>query len=472
MAGTLDLEDVQGLIVRGYGYLRAACYILLAITDRDAARAWLRTAAAAVTTGQGRPEKTALNIAFTYAGITKLGMEPTTTATFSNEFIGGMATPHRSRILGDIEESSPANWVWGGPNTRPVDLVLLIFAVDNQELEDAYNGYAQTFAAGGLSEILRLDTIDLGDKEQFGFHDGISQPVLEGSPRTDAPMNTIKAGEILLGHLNEYGLYTDRPMVEAASDPGGFLPRDSQGLGAADFGRNGSYLVFRQLRQNVRGFWQFLDRVTRNPDGSSNAAARLRLAAQMVGRWPSGAPLVQAPAQDDPRLAQANDFAYFHTDPYGLNCPLGAHVRRSNPRDSLDPAPGTEQSIAVDKLHRILRRGREYGAPALDPAEALRTEQPGAVDQERGLHFICLNANILRQFEFIQHTWLNNPHFNGLYDDADPLVGARSPAGGTFTVQATPVRTRLRGLSRFVSVVGGAYFFMPSISAIRYLASL
>ena len=471
MADTLDLQDIQGLIIRGYGNLRAACYILLEISTPQLAKIWLNALAGTVTTGQGRPEEKALNIAFTYAGIKKLGLEPAILAMFSNEFINGMAVPHRSLLLGDVEESSPAQWIWGGPSTSPIDIVLMLFAVDDRELSDVYNTYAKTFATSGLTEVLKLDTVDLGNKEHFGFHDGISQPVMEGLPQTETAMNTIKAGEFVLGYPNEYGLYTDRPVIKPVMDPKGLLPRDSSGSGNVDLGRNGSYLVFRQLRQDVRGFWQFLDEATKNPDGSSNPTARLKLASQMVGRWPSGAPLLKTPDQDDPQLADANDFAYHQTDPYGFNCPIGAHVRRANPRDSLDPQPGSEQSIAVGKRHRILRRGREYGPP-VDPAELLTVKKSSAEDQDRGLHFLCLNANISRQFEFVQHTWVNNPHFDELYDDADPIIGTHYPDGGTFTMQAKPARKRLTSLPHFVSVVGGAYFFMPGIKAIRYLANL
>ena len=470
MADTLDLQDIQGLIIRGYGNLRAACYILLEISDPQLAKIWLNAQAGTITAGQARPEEKAFNVAFTYAGIKKLGLEPAILAMFSNEFINGMAVPHRSLLLGDVEDSSPAQWTWGVPGTRPIDMVLMMFAGDDRELSDVYNIYAKTFATAGLTEVLKLDTVDLGNKEHFGFHDGISQPVMEGLPQTETAMNTIKAGEFVLGYPNEYGLYTDRPVIKPVMDPKGLLPRDSSGSGNVDLGRNGSYLVFRQLRQDVRGFWQFLDEATKNPDGSSNPTARLKLASQMVGRWPSGAPLLKTPDQDDPQLADANDFAYHQTDPYGFNCPIGAHVRRANPRDSLDPQPGSEQSIAVGKRHRILRRGREYGPP-VDAAELLTVKKSSAEDQDRGLHFLCLNANISRQFEFVQHTWVNNPHFDELYDDADPIIGTHYPDGGTFTMQAKPVRKRLNSLPRFVSVVGGAYFFLPGIRAIRYLAN-
>ena len=143
-------------------------------------------------------------------------------------------------------------------------------------------------------------------------------------------------------------------------------------------------------------------------------------------------------------------------------------MRRANPRDSLDPKPGTDKSLELNRRHRLLRRGREYGQQ-LTPDEALGDAPPS--EQERGLHFICLNANISRQFEFVQGTWLNSPKFAGLYDDSDPLVGPSEPYGGTFTIPSDPVRERLTDVPRFISVRGGAYFFLPGLSAVRYLAS-
>jgi deferrochelatase/peroxidase EfeB len=144
-----------------------------------------------------------------------------------------------------------------------------------------------------------------------------------------------------------------------------------------------------------------------------------------------------------------------------MACPLGAHIRRANPRDSLDPQPGTSASLDVNGLHRLIRRGRGYGPGAGDGA-----------GQATGIYFICLAASLSRQFEFVQHTWLNNPTFNGLYDDTDPLTGSRDGGGGAFTAPARPVRRRYRGLPQFVRTRGGAYFFLPGISALRYLAQL
>ncbi len=469
MAGALDLEDIQGIVIRGYGNLTAACYVLLEVTEPGAARAWLRLLAGTITNGQVRPDDTARNIAFTSSGLQKLGLQAEALAMFSDEFLEGIVSPHRSRILGDVEESAPERWQWGGPATSPVDIVLMLFASSDATLADMYNMLAKTLAASGLREVRRLDTVNLGYREHFGFHDGISQPVMVGLPATETPMNMIQPGEFLLGYPNEYGLYTERPLIPFDADPQGLLPEDAGGSGNKDLGRNGSYLIFRQLHQDVRGFWQFMDAATKNPDGSSDPAARTRLASKMIGRWPSGAPLVKTPDVDDPKLANANDFSYHQDDPYGYKCPVGAHIRRANTRDSLDPEPGSEQSVVVSKRHRILRRGREYGKP-IDPAVLFNPAPAVDEDEDRGLHFICLCANIARQFEFIQHTWLGNPNFNALYDNADPVTGVHSPGGGTFTVQAQPVRRRVKGLPRFVTVLGGAYFFLPGIRAIRYLA--
>jgi deferrochelatase/peroxidase EfeB len=140
------------------------------------------------------------------------------------------------------------------------------------------------------------------------------------------------------------------------------------------------------------------------------------------------------------------------------------------PADSLDPDPGSRASVAVNKRHRILRRGRGYGT-RISMDEALANGSDPASDEGRGLHFLCLNANIARQFEFIQHSWINDPKFVGLYGDPDPLVGARSGDRREFTIQASPVRTRLASVPEFVSVRGGAYFFLPGIRALRYLAT-
>jgi Dyp-type peroxidase family len=468
MSEALELDDIQGLVARGYGSLPEASFVLLEIADPSLARAWLGALADRVTPGSVRPDQRALHVAIAAGGLAKLGLPAASLATFPLELVEGMTTEFRRRILGDVGDSAPEGWRWGGPTTRPVDVVLLLYARDQQALAALYAELRAGFPAGGLAQVDLLDTATLTDREHFGFRDGISQPTVEGLERSDVPDNTIKAGELVLGYQNEYEKYTDRPTVPATADPRGLLPRHPDSGDLHDLGRNGTYLVIRQLSQDVRGFWRFVDGATRGPDGASDPAAMTKLAAKMVGRWPNGAPITVSPDRDDPALSDLNDFGYGKEDGAGLSCPIGAHVRRTHPRDSLDPDPGTERSIEIDKRHRLLRRGRTYG-PTVPPDERLLDADD---DEPRGLHFVVLCANIVRQFEFVQHTWVNNPKFDGLYDDVDPLIGRRDAAGATFTIPGTPVRERITGVPSFVTVRGGGYYFLPGLRGLRYLASL
>jgi Dyp-type peroxidase family len=473
-----ELDDIQGIIVRGYGSLKGAYFVVLGIRDAAATKRWLDELA--LRSGTVRPTEadTCVNLAFTYPGLEKLGLDRDSLAMFSPEFREGMtATEHRQRILGDLDESAPERWRWGGPRTAGVDVLLMLYAAE-EGIETMYRSHADRFPGAGLEVIERLSTIYLpGRKEHFGFRDGIAQPLIEGYDEAGPPGNTVAAGEFILGYANAYGQYTQRPLLPSARDPRGLLPEAQSGSGQRDLGKNGSYLVFRQLSQDVVGFWRALDDRTRGASGQMDSLARLTLAAKMVGRWPSGAPLVKAPEGDQPSLADDDDFLYYGSDdPHGFRCPMGSHIRRSNPRDALDPNPGSQESIEVGKRHRMIRRGRAYGPPvvmSMDPADILKV---GEDSRERGLHFICFNTHIGRQFEFIQHTWVNNPKFDGLYSDDDPLIGDRGAGGkdegGTFTIQATPVRKRVVGLPRFVQVRGGAYFFMPGLRAVRFLAAL
>jgi deferrochelatase/peroxidase EfeB len=293
-------------------------------------------------------------------------------------------------------------------------------------------------------------------------------------------------GEFILGYPNEYGLYTPRPVLDSQRDPKGFLPRAAESPDNADLGRNGTYLVIRQLRQDVRGFWQAIDR-----RAGGVAAERERLASQLVGRTLQGEPIV-------PAAADRNEFT-FESDPEGHRCPIGAHIRRTNPRTADLPAGGVgvvsklirtlglnarargQDLAASSRFHRLLRRGREFGT-RLTPAQVLGLSVAGATPAatappECGLHFICLNANIQRQFEFVQSAWIMSTKFNGLHEESDPLLGNRLPgrAGARcdyFSMpQADGPTRRLEGLPQFVTVSGGAYFFLPGIRALRFLAS-
>lgn len=474
----LELSDMQGLLARGYSRLPACSFMLLKIENGSQARQWLKSLldAGLLTRGDQRPghegeQDFAINVAFTHEGLAALGLSQPALEQFPRELQEGMTKDPRPRLLGDHGVSGPENWTWGSPRQPAVHVLVMLYAVNDLRL-DALVADQRSRMAGGLVEVHTLETHVLEHrKEQFGFHDGLSQPQIAGLGAPGLPDNTVPPGEFILGYANQYDVLPDSPMVPGASDPTGCLRPASGNSSLHDLGRNGSYLVFRQLTQNVHGFWKFLDDQTRRSDGTADPEARLLLAAKMMGRWPSGAPLVVTPKDEDVRLEDLNAFGYAKSDPYGERCPVGSHCRRTNPRDSMAPDPA--ESLKVSNRHRILRRGRMYGAP-LDPSFDVETILKGDDGGDRGIHFICFNTDIGRQFEFIQQTWINNPKFEGLFADADPIMGDHDLRDegrtGNFTVQDAPVRRRVRGLPRFVHVKGGAYFFFPGLSALRYLA--
>ncbi len=478
----LEHQHIQGFVARGYKDLPEAVYLLCHIDVPAEARIWLGTLLDLITPSSDKGKGVAHHIAFTHPGLKNIGMQSDDLRTFPHAFQEGMEATRRTRILGDDGESAPGNWRWGTDRgDDSIHLLLLIFAVDAQTLENAINKVRNAYR--GITEKYRLDTLTfIPAREHFGFGDGISQPIINGLSRTGAKENTLPPGEFILGYENAHGKIPITPTVTSAHDPTGILPRtriDVEALDggndlkttveAADFGRNGSYLVFRQLSQDVKGFWGFINRAAEETYGEQSRAQRMRIAAKMVGRWPSGAPLTVCPAADDPAHARRDDFSYA-ADPHGNLCPVGAHIRRANPRDALE---GTrEESIKKSNLHRLLRRGRPYGAPlsqTFDVDEILAARSEG---EEVGLHFICLNADLERQFEFVQQTWINNPKFGNLYSDVDPLLGGQGSVQGTFTLQREPLRERINGVNRFVEVRGGGYFFLPSLPALRYLTSL
>lgn len=498
---TDDLKDIQGIVMSGFGDLHCAAYMMLRVTDAAAACRWIGTISDQITTSEPPPQKVkALNVAITCRGLKHLGLDADTLEGFSRPFFEGMTTLHRSRILGDDEENAPENWVWGGNDAagkpdeaNAVDILLMVFAEQEDMLNELLAEKRSEFGQNGLAELTTLNAGRHDDShEHFGFADGMGQPAIEGTFQVQkaAARNVLKTGEMLLGYINDYGQAADSPLVPLARDPKSQLPPprpvDDNGAptGAPtdmhDLGLNGTYLVFRQLAQNVFRFRHFVDNATLGLDGQPNRTASDRLAAKFVGRWQNGAPLVLSPNADDPTLGDADDFGYRDSDAQGFKCPIGSHVRRSNPRDTLGPDGPT--ALKTANRHRILRRGRSYGHRPDDP----RMED--TVD--RGLLFLCLNSDIERQFEFVQQTWINNPVFGGLNGEVDPLVGnidktetpgnpvLGNPNNGDnerdaiFTIQADPLRTRVHSLERFITVKGGAYFFLPSIRALRYLASL
>jgi Dyp-type peroxidase family len=480
----LERNDIQGLIFSAYTkHHPCAGYVLLHVVNAAAARSWLSRRVSEVTTAEKEKSNPTLsiNLAFTGSGLKNLGLNADSLGSFSFAFQEGMTTPYRSRILGDAGETAPSLWKWGSADGISVDVLLMVFASDESVLQTELLRQKNEYEANGALEEIKVlvagrEPGKPSTAEHFGFADGIGQPTIAGTETVERQRKRtnhateLPAGEFLLGHTNVYGVMADSPVVKPQEDPKQLLPAvpaDSTALntkaGMHDLGRNGSYVVFRQLAQDVAKFWTFLESATRDAKGTINADERERLGAKFIGRWKSGAPLVLARESDNESLASDNNFAYLDKDLKGFACPIGAHVRRSNPRDAL--GPDEKEGLSSANRHRILRRGRSYGP---------RISNPLIDDHiERGLLFICLNSDIERQFEFVQQTWINNPVFGGLTGEVDPLVGNLAKVDDAhFTVQDKKLRTRVHNLSRFVTVKGGAYFFLPSIRALKYLASL
>ena len=458
---TLERDDIQGIVFSGYVHLRRTAYLLLSIDPaRPAdARGWLAALADKVTTARGIQPGDSLNVALTYTGLEKLGLDQTTLASFPIAFSDGMASKRRAYILSDNDVDDSAKWWWGGP-AHPVDVLVMVFAETPDQLAALVAALLADAAAHGVVEAVAPLHAQIYDdrNEHFGFSDGVAQPVL-GSQRNSkvgvSDGNVVSDGEFVLGYRNEYQMNSDAP----ALGPDKTL------------GKNGTYLVFRQTTQDVAGFWNFVnDAAKKLPGRPDDTLARRELvAAKMVGRWRSGTPLVLAPDVDTNPNAIPSDmptdaFGY-GGDPKGLACPFGAHIRRSNPRDGLLTSTTADESVQRVARHRLLRRGRSYGPRIPDPLV-----DDGKRD-ERGLHFICLCSDIERQFEFVQQTWINNPVFGQLVGEVDPLVGTQSAGDGIFTIQQAPVRRRLLNMQCFVTLRGGAYFFVPSIKALRWLGS-
>ena len=513
----------QGLIVSGFAGLPKGRALLLTIA-KPAGGAWLRAldqiapVTAAVPPANAQIKATAL--AFTWAGLQKMGLTSTALASFLTPFREGMMQEDRLRRLGDrrkgqwLETVIPGGPEWSANTTvkpaadKPVKAYDVVRAVAEDVIETRLtihailllytpdDATALAWAAEveaallphgvSVSRSLALDlTVEQEgfSREHFGFADGLSQPapfdalgaVLQnGAAVVSAdPVQGVSLGEVLLGYVNGHQEIPPGPVVPGDMDgapdhrpvDAGLVPHP-QAQGFYDFGLNGSYMVARELKQDVAAFWQSMDEnaaaiCKADPAHTSHVTAEW-LAERVFGRNKDGNLLCpggqyMAP---DPLGAPANNFLFLKRDGQGLGCPLGSHVRRANPRDSLAPTQDQGPTLlASANNHRILRRGRKYG-PKI--AEARTDDQT-----DRGLLFMALNTDIARQFEFVQQTWLLNPSFATLFQEVDPLVG---PAG-RMTVPEDPLRRTLQ-VKTFVKMAGGDYFFLPSLPALRYLAQL
>ncbi len=471
---TLEKEDIQGLLIRGYSKLAHASYHLLQFEDSQGAKAYLRDNLKKVTNAATSPDDLATHLAFTYEGFKLLSVPGETLASFLRQFKEGMTEESRRFVLGDEFDNAPENWEWGGPENDQVHALLMLYASDLSALQAELEVHKDQFKTHKIKEVRELGTQILPEsKEHFGFRDAISQPYVSGfsDHQPQAGEEVFPSGEFILGYKNWYDQYPDSPMVAPSEDPDDLLPVHPNDDSFKDLGKNGSYLVFRQMSQDVPCFWKYMKDETAH-DGSHYES--IKLASKIVGRWPSGAPLVKSPDKDQPGYSTENDFNYWNEDFHGLKCPLGSHIRRTNPRDWLLTETSELESREMVQKHRLLRRGRPYGPPlveGMNPNELMDAADDG---QERGLHFICFVGDLIRQFEFVQNAWVKFHKFSGLYEDSDPLIGTHYQKDGvvtdTFTIQEEPIRKKHKNLPQFTKMQGGAYFFFPGIKALSFLA--
>lgn len=466
----VDLEDVQGLL-RGYGrsFTRARHFVV-GIGDAPGARAFVGAVADAESGGpvvtslaarKQRP-RTCLNVAITWHGLNALGVPAGVLAQFPPAFQQGPAvraqpdSAQPNRVgLGDVGESAPETWVMGGPNNPDVHLIVSLYAQGGARLEEASKALRAQLAAHRLTEHSHHDAQALPANEgesrvHFGYRDGIAQPSIAGfAPGPPDMQPEMPTGDVLLGcdYENSFG-------GNYAGDlPGALVD-------------NATYGAFRILYQDVAAFEQLL-----RDWGQAASADPEVIAAKIMGRWRNGAPLVLAPDISKPNppwpddeldafdYAPGEDHPAFYDDARGLRCPIGAHVRRLNPRGA--PVMGKSHS------RRLVRRNMPYG-PELPP---------GAPDDgvDRGLvgYFLC--GDLEAQWEFIQAAWVNQDlATHGVRGTREPIGGAQPAGGGTFTIPTTdrPGQIVLRGLPNLVHTRGSAYCLLPGMGGLRYLAAL
>lgn len=515
----VEKEQISALVFGGLPALPYAHCLLVGFGDRREAQNWLRDIRSELAYGEhAQMAEHCLVAAFTADGLLKLKLDAATLATFPNAFEQGMSAPVRAHALGD---NNNEQWWWGGTEPSPtVDAALILYSKEETLLSTQIQARRWQLNSLGHRVLrdVRLQKLEKTNVEPFGFVDGVSQPIMRGSKNWSKPeyaMHVVEPGELLLGYRDNLGNIAPSPSCNGK-----------------DIGRNGTFLVMRQLEQHTREFDKYvereadrLEREGRVP-GFTGDDLKHWVAARMVGRWRDGSSLVRnahppstkttpepSPkvAAPSPKVAAAvtaadvalsktaaealsetmevlavavavpsktvaaaslpttstavppppsptdapspdNEFQYGTEDPYGLRCPLGAHIRRANPRDSFDP--GSPLQLAISNRHRILRVGR-----AFIPEDK----------SDPGLLFMCINADIERQFEFLQQTWLLGSNFHGLDDEIDPMVGYRGPED-SMTVPTPNGPVRMSGLEKFVTVRGGGYFFIPGKSVLYELA--
>ncbi len=466
----VNLADVQGNILRGYRKERVR-HLVVAVADPKTARAWVgatagpdRSLAPAITTADhwgDRPPDVCVNLGFTFAGLEALGLPASTTQSFPEAFRCGMAA--RASKLGDWGDSAPDNWHAWFRDSTAVHLIVTMYAntaaqLDQQE-EVMASGLGETaWKILGRNDGARYN----GDQVHFGYRDNIAEPRFANvhSPEKYDDQPVAPLGTVLLGYPTAY-----EQVVFTVPGP-------------QVFGQNGAFNAFRVLEQDVAAFEAYLDTAAAQllasdvadellplgtethfgPHTTRLAAMREVVAAKLLGRWRNGTPLVLSPHSPVPNPpVPINDFDYLD-DGDGRQCPMGAHIRRANPRGSK-----IVQRVS-NHTRRLVRRGMPYG-PQFDRAN------PDNI--ERGLlgSFVC--ADLAAQFEAVMYDWVNlglqDPRITG---SNDPLLGANDPEASWFDVPTSRGAVRLRGLPRFIRTRGGAYTFMPSVGGLRWIGSI
>lgn len=515
MTQTLDLADIQGNVIRPYGRygFPVGRYVFYNIADPTQGRAFVAALTRRVTTSTDwgtapgqvpRPDWT-LNLAFSHQGLKSLDLPMASLMGFAPEFAQGMKD--RRDILGDNGPSAPANWdpIWrDNRETRDKDVHIFVQlnARSPALLEAGYEWLRAQAAAhadgvallgghrGDAGALLDYQDVHVVTedgkptaKEHFGYTDGIGDPAFEGSPNApgyvkgrgkqmaDGSWAPLATGEFLLGHVDEALEYPPAPLPLLLS-------------------RNGSYMVYRKLHENVATFEALLDR-----HAESYPGGRELLAAKLVGRWrDNGAPLVRAPDAEakqrfDAQLAAADadgqdallsDWTY-DEDMSGARCPFASHIRRINPRASLQmingpgDLPGSlkvsqgafDTPGALSNRRRLLRRGLPYG----------RVDDRGRDDGNHGIVIMMLNADIDRQFEFVQQQWINYGNDFMAGNDKEIILGNHSADDrypSKAVLQVDPAGDQppyfVARLPRLVETRGGEYFFVPSMTALRMIA--
>jgi Dyp-type peroxidase family len=435
---TIELDDVQATVLRQRPAPYFGTHVLLGVDDPRAGRALLRRLSPHVDSAAGWWEAADawLAVAISYAGLEALGVPEASLRSFPETFRVGMAA--RARELRDDGINDPKNWELPFGSGQ-VHIGLSAFSDSMDKWHDVVALACEQYES--IRGIRVLQTQDFGqqpgDLNPLGYKDGIDQPPIEGSGVAPLPGQgrPIKAGEFILGYPGETGVPLPSPQPDV-------------------LGRNGTFVGLRKYQTRVGAFNRFLQAHAETHD------ERELLAAKLVGRWRSGAPLTLAPEVDDAALGEDpqrnNDFNYAK-DPHGRQVPLGSHIRRMNPRDS-------QLAVLTDvNLHRVIRRGTTYGPPYDASAMSVADDQV-----PRGAYFLFISANAMETIEFLQQEWVNNGNFVGLDDERDPIIGLQQE-DAYFTIPKDPVRQRVHGIETFNVLRGGEYFFMPSLSALRWL---